>query len=79
MDAFQSTMRKVTFAEARRIAEEKGVRPARVRGTSVLRFMKVPHGPLEEIAWDEFESIAKARGIAVYESAGWMRIMRERP
>ncbi len=79
MDAFQKTMRRITFQEAATIAAEKGVRPARVVGTTVLRFVKArTPGNLEEIGWEEFERIAKERGVAVFESAGWMRIMRDR-
>ncbi len=80
------TMRKITFEEARRIADGKGLVPVIVKGTGdsgLLRFAKLRFGGqmdprLEATTWEQFESIAWRRGLAVYESAGWMRLMRDR-
>ena len=80
------TMRKITFEEAQRIAGEKGLVPVEVQGTNrhgaggILRFAKArtgmnPH--LQVITWTGFEDVLRDRGLAVYESKGWMKVMRE--
>lgn len=68
-------LREISFETARHIAEEKGLQPSRVRGTTTLRFSKYPSAKLEVISWDEFERTAVHRQLAVYESGGWMKLM----
>lgn len=71
-------LRQISFADARRIAAEKGLRPSKVKGTDTLRFSKNPSEKLQVITWDEFEQKATSRDLAVYESAGWMKLMKRR-
>jgi len=68
-------LRQIDFDQARRIAHEKGLLPSKVRGTNTLRFTKGGSDKLEVITWDEFESTAVRRRLAVYESGGWMQLM----
>jgi len=68
-------LREISFETARKIAEEKGLQPSRVRGRTTLRFSKYPSDKLEVISWDEFEQTATTRRLAVYESGGWMKLM----
>lgn len=75
-DGRMSGMHEIGFDQARAIAERKGLRPTRVRGTSALRFSKEDHEGLELITWDEFERVASWKRLAVYESGGWMKLMR---
>lgn len=71
-----SGMDEIDFERARAIAEDKGLRPVRVKGTDALRFSKENHDALEVIDWDEFERVATRKRLAVYESGGWMKLMR---
>lgn len=79
------TMRKITFEEARAIAVKKRLVPVYIKGTDrgeggVLRFAKLRaqmNPRLEPISWTGFENVLRDRGLAVYESKGWMKILRE--
>lgn len=69
-------MQKISLEQAKKIAEEKGLKPGRVKGTDGVQFTKGNNERLEVISWEEFENILKKRGLAVYESKGWMKIMK---
>ena len=69
-------LRQISFDDARRIASDKGLQPSKVKGTNTLRFSKAPSDKLQVITWDEFQQTAQVRGLAVYESAGWMKLMK---
>ncbi|MEK6986997.1 MAG: hypothetical protein AABX97_02740 [Candidatus Thermoplasmatota archaeon] len=68
-------LREISFDVARKIAAEKGLQPSKVKGTNTLRFSKSPSDKLQVITWDEFQQTASKRNLAVYESAGWMKLM----
>ncbi len=65
-------LKEISFEYARQIATVKGLRPSKVKGTNTLRSEK-----LQVISWDEFETTASGRNLAVYESGGWMKLMRK--
>ncbi|MCD6384044.1 MAG: hypothetical protein J7L88_06245 [Thermoplasmata archaeon] len=69
-------MQKISVEQAKKIAEKKGLKPGRVKGTNGVQFTKGNNARLEVISWEEFENILKERGLAVYESNGWMKIMK---
>ncbi len=69
-------LRQISFDDARRIATDKGLQPSKVKGTNTLRFSKSPSDKLQVITWDEFQQTASTRGLAVFESAGWMKLMK---
>ena len=70
-------LREFDFEEAKRIAALKGLQPGRVRGTEQIRFTTGWNERLEVIDWTTFETTAQRRNLAVYESGGWMKIMRK--
>jgi hypothetical protein len=70
-------LREISFEYARQIASVKGLQPSKVRGTSTLRFTKGGSDKLQVITWDEFINTANSRNLAVYESGGWMKLMRK--
>ena len=70
-------MEKIEFAKAKVIAEKKGLKPGKVKGTNGIQFTKGTNNRLDVIGWDEFEKLLNQRGLAVYESAGWMKIMKK--
>ena len=70
-------MERINVDKARRIAEQKGLKPGRVKGTGGVQFTKGRNDRLEIIDWPEFERTLKERGLQVYESGGWMKIMKK--
>ncbi|OGS48541.1 MAG: hypothetical protein A3K68_00910 [Euryarchaeota archaeon RBG_16_68_13] len=68
-------LREISFETARKIADEKGLHPSKVKGTNTLRFSKKDSEKLQVITWEEFEDTASSRRLAVYESGGWMKLM----
>lgn len=71
-------MEKITIEKARAISERKGLRPARIIGTTGVMLTK-GDPRMSPITWEEFEAVLSERGLAVYEQGGWMKIMRARP
>jgi hypothetical protein len=62
--------------KAKKIATNKGLKPGRVKGTDGVQFTKGQNNRLDVITWDEFEAALKKRKLAIYESGGWMKIMK---
>ena len=71
-------LREIGIDEARSIAERKGLVPGRVRGTEQVRFTSGNNERLDVIDWTTFEETVRKRNLAVYESGGWMKLMRKR-
>lgn len=71
-------MGPISVEEAMRIAQRKRLKPGRVRGTNGVCFTNGRNGRIEEISWDEFRRTLRERSLQVYESGGWMKIMRKR-
>lgn len=71
-------MEEITIEDAKKICEEKGLKPAKVRGVMQIQFTDGNNPRLEEISWEEFERLLKERGLAIYESNGWMKIMKKK-
>ncbi|MCI4371603.1 MAG: hypothetical protein L3J78_03040 [Thermoplasmata archaeon] len=70
-------LKEISFEYARQIASVKGLQPSKVRGTNTLRFTKGGSEKLQVITWDEFVRTANGRNLAVFESGGWMKLMRK--
>ena len=70
-------MEQIDVEKAKNIAKKKGLKPGRVKGTNGVQFTKGRNPRLETIEWDEFENTLKKRRLAVYESGGWMKIMKK--
>ena len=70
-------MTKIDVDKAKQIAGKKGLKPGRVKGTQGVQFTKGKNPRLEIIDWTEFESTLGKRKLAVYESGGWMKIMKK--
>lgn len=75
-------MTMIDLDKAKKIAFEKRLRPARVIGTknNYIQFKsEIDNNPrLEVIDWGEFKDYLKERKVAIYESNGWMKIMKKR-
>lgn len=73
----QMVMEKINLDKAKDIAKKKGLKPGRVKGTNGIQFTKGNNPRLETVTWDDFEKTLNKRGLAVFESGGWMKIMKK--
>jgi len=72
-------MEQISIEKAKEIANKKGLKPGRVRTTkNGVQFTKGENKNVEVISWEEFERCLKERNLAVYDSGGWMKIMRKK-
>jgi hypothetical protein len=71
-------MRPISVDKAKQIAKKKRLKPGRVKGTTGIQFTKGRNDRLEIIDWEEFEKTLKRRRLQVYESGGWMKIMKRK-
>ncbi len=69
-------MEPISVESAIEKAKKKGLKPSRVKGTSGIQFTKGRNNRLEVITWDEFRDALAKRRLQVYESGGWMKIMK---
>jgi len=71
-------MTMIDVTKAKNIAKVKGLKPGRVAGTSGVQFTKGNNKRLQVIDWGEFEKALSSRKLAIYESNGWMKIMKKK-
>ena len=70
-------MEPISVDSAIDIAKKKGLKPGRVKGTDGIQFTKGRNARLEIIDWDEFKTTLSKRRLQVFESGGWMKIMKK--
>ena len=70
-------MEKISVDKAIGLAKSKKLKPAKVIGTDGIQFTRGKNANLEVITWDEFKDAMKKRKLAVYQSGGWMKIMKK--
>lgn len=71
-------MEPVSVEAAIEKAKKKGLRPGRVKGTDGIQFTKGRNNRIEVISWDEFRNTLADRKLEVFESSGFMKIMKKR-
>jgi len=69
-------MEPVSIEEAIEKAKKKGLRPGRVKGTDGIQFTKGRNNRIEIITWDEFRMTLADRQLEVFDSNGFMKIMK---
>lgn len=69
-------MDKITPTEARKIAEKKKLVPGRVKGTNGIQFTRGKNNRIQPISWEDFDATLKKRRLAIYESGGYMKVMK---
>ncbi len=69
-------MEPISIESAIEKAKKKGLKPGRIKGTDGVQFTKGRNNRLEVITWDEFRDALTKRRLQVYESGGWMKIMK---
>lgn len=73
-------MDEISIDVAKEIASKKGLKPGRVKTTTTgVQFTKGDNKNVDIISWEEFEKYLKKRGLAIYNSGGWMKIMKKSP
>jgi len=72
------TMEPISIDTAIEIAKKKSLRAGRVKGTGGVCFTNGSNKRLEEISWDEFKSYIEKKELQIFESDGWMKIMKKR-
>lgn len=70
-------LEKISLEKAKEIAEEKGLKPGKVKGAGGIQFTKGDNENIEVIDWDEFEEVMNKENLAVFESNGWMKLQRD--
>jgi hypothetical protein len=70
-------MEPISIERAMEIAKKKGLKPGKVKGTDGIYFTKGKNDRFEIIDWDEFKNILTKKKLQVYESGGWMKIMKK--
>lgn len=70
-------MEPISVDRAMEIAKKKGLKPGKVKDTDGIYFTKGKNDRFEIINWDEFKSILSKKRLQVYESGGWMKIMKK--
>lgn len=69
-------MQEISVEKAKNIASKKGLKPGKVKGTNGVQFTKGDNPRLQTIDWDEFQTTLDKHKLSVYESGGWMKIMK---
>jgi len=63
---------------AKEKARKAGLKPGRVKGTEdAIQFTKGRNNRIEVISWEEFEDVLQKRSLQVFESSGFMKIMKK--
>lgn len=70
-------MEPISVDRAMEIAKKKGLKPGKVKGTDGIYFTKGKNDRFEIIGWDEFKNTLAKKKLQVYESGGWMKIMKK--
>lgn len=71
-------MEPVSIEAAIEKAKKKGLRPGRVKGTDGIQFTKGRNERIEVITWEEFRQTLADRKLEVFDSGGFMKIMKRR-
>jgi hypothetical protein len=69
-------MERISTDKAKQIAKIKGLQPGLVKGTKGVQFTKGKNNRLQVIGWEDFERALIDRKLGVYESGGWLKIMK---
>jgi hypothetical protein len=69
-------MEPISAERAIELAKARGLKPGRVKGTNGIQFTKGNNPRIEVIDWNTFRQVLERRRLQVYESGGWMKIMK---
>ncbi len=69
-------MEKIDIKKAQTIAKKKGLSPGKVKGVNSYQFTKGQNGRLDAITWEELDKGLAEKGLGIYESGGFLKIMK---
>ena len=67
-------MKRITLEEAKKLAESRGLKPARLKGTEIISFVRDYGTRYAPLSWEELEKLVKENEGEIYESNGWIKI-----
>jgi len=70
-------MKPISLDRAMEIADEKSLRPGKVRGTTEIEFTRGGSPRVEVIDWPEFEAILNQKNLEIHEGGGFMKLMKK--
>ena len=69
-------MRELDIATARKLADENGLAPVRVKGTDLVQLARPAHR-FEILPWSEFEAMIGRRSLVLAENLGVLRVVQK--
>ncbi len=69
-------MEKIDIKKAQTIAKKKGLSPGKVKGVDSYQFTKGQNSRLDTITWEELDKGLAAKKLGIYESGGYLKIMK---
>ena len=78
VEMINMVMSMIGLERAKKLANERNLKPGKVTGTSGVQFTTGNNKRLEIIDWEKFGRMLSEKDLAVYESNGWMKIMKKR-
>lgn len=77
-EGFPLVMEPISIEMAKEKARKAGLKPGRVKGTEgAIQFTKGRNNRIEVITWEEFTNVLTKRRLQVYESSGFLKIMKK--
>ena len=71
-------MEPISVESAKEKARKAGLKPGRVKGTdAAIQFTKGRNNRIEVISWEAFEDVLRTRRLQVFESGGFLKIMKK--
>ena len=77
-EGFTVVMEPISIEMAKEKARKAGLKPGRVKGTAgAIQFTKGRNNRIEVVTWEEFTNVLTKRRLQVYESSGFLKIMKK--
>lgn len=70
-------MEPISVESAIEKARKAGLMPGVVKGTQGIQFTKGRNNRIEVISWDDFRKLLETRNLQVFESSGFLKIMKK--
>jgi hypothetical protein len=68
----------ISVERAKEIAQEKNLKPGKVRGTTEIEFTRGTSPRVDVIDWPEFEGILSSKNLEIHEGGGFMKLMKKK-
>ncbi len=71
-------MYPISLERAKEIAEQKNLKPGKVRGTTEIEFTRGTSPRVDVIDWPEFQQILEQKDLEIHEGGGFMKLMKKK-